>query len=855
MNTSQDTEAPNGNNIASRNNAGNRKSRGGSSFPQITAQGIAYDWLATASLIALTVVVTHSMTRLFVDSSFLTEVLVLAIGSHLLSMAARLMRLPAIVSALIWVTALVVTVTLMFYSDTAWQVLPTGDTLDAARQHLDQAWDTVNASPAPVEPVTGLVLCAGVALALCARLAETAAFVRGSMLVAILPASTVYGFTIAIDASSSSPSMSNSSNGAGDFALADLLSAAFFCGAVAASLLFAKCRDRSKETWVESRPGRGTLIMARSGSAVLAVAIVAGAAVGPRLSAEQPWIDLANLEVTEAAPWADGSDPGPEPWMDFDAAPPASDSSVAAASSAPRTLISPIVQIRSRLTQLSNRELFTVAVQGLPQYWRLTALDEFNGTEWRASSSYSDVDDLLPESLEAAADRASLIQTVALTGLGNSYLPIAYEARRVLHNGGIEMEYEAASSSLIKSRAAALAGPKQFTYAVESAVPVINNGDRLRNAETAMLEADFLEFNTRLPAVARDLVLGEAQQITRNGTSDYHRALLLQDYFRRSGGFRYDLDVAASASIESLEDFLFDVRAGYCQQFASAYAAMARSIGLPTRVAVGFTWGDWDPDRGQQGAYVVRGEHAHAWPEVYFADTGWVRFEPTPGRGAPGDFAVTGYLADQAGSAAVEAFSAVPEAGSSTAGDSSGNQANTSTSVPNFDEAPTEPSEADPSPSTRASSDVFKLLQQLLPVLLLAAAIAFLLGSIPLLRQLRHQQVRAGLKNDPAGLIEEFWSDAVEALALARIKPRPTETPLEFARRVNALLPGDEATKKLADLAMLTTHGRYAPSVSRVMADRAAVAVSAVIKACRSQASRRQRLAAALNPVTVFRTR
>ena len=129
------------------------------------------------------------------------------------------------------------------------------------------------------------------------------------------------------------------------------------------------------------------------------------------------------------------------------------------------------------------------------------------------------------------------------------------------------------------------------------------------------------------------MVLDEARRVTSDARSDYHRALLLQDYFRLDGGFRYDLETHSGHGIDSLEEFLFDVRAGYCQQFASAYAAMARSIGLPTRVAVGFTWGEWDSGRGEQGAYVVRGEHAHAWPEVYFAGAGWVRFEPTPGRG------------------------------------------------------------------------------------------------------------------------------------------------------------------------------------------------------------------------------
>src|SRR5690606_19777157 len=83
-----------------------------------------------------------------------------------------------------------------------------------------------------------------------------------------------------------------------------------------------------------------------------------------------------------------------------------------------------------------------------------------------------------------------------------------------------------------------------------------------------------------------------------------------------------------------------------CEQFAGAFAAMARSIGLPARVAVGFTQGETDP--AEDGLYVVRGEHAHAWPEVYLAGAGWVAFEPTPGRGMPFAESYTGVEPAQA---------------------------------------------------------------------------------------------------------------------------------------------------------------------------------------------------------------
>ena len=93
---------------------------------------------------------------------------------------------------------------------------------------------------------------------------------------------------------------------------------------------------------------------------------------------------------------------------------------------------------------------------------------------------------------------------------------------------------------------------------------------------------------------------------------------------------------------DAIEAFLRQ-RIGYCEQFAGTFAAMARSIGVPARVAVGFTPGTEQPD----GSRSVLGKNAHAWPEIWFDGLGWVPFEPTPGRGAPGAEGYTGLPAAQ----------------------------------------------------------------------------------------------------------------------------------------------------------------------------------------------------------------
>ena len=808
-------------------------------------RGDVHDWFSELALLSVTVVVAVGMSRLFTDSSFLRDVLALAVVSHVIAAAARRARLSTPSAALLWAGGVVMTATMLLYAETAWLVLPTFDTVGAARQHLVDSWSVINASEAPVEPVPGLVLSAGAALGLSAFLADTAAFRMRAAVTSIVPVSAVYGFTIAA--------------GTGDRAV---VHGALFSATLGASMVILWLRSRRADTWIEPRPGRGAPALARAGGAALLLAVVAGAVAGPRLpgASAEPWVDLARFEVTDAAPWVDRPSPDPEPWADFASGSPAASSTTQGTadpeSEDSRVLVSPLVQIRSRLTEFSDRELFTVAVlQDERQYWRLTSLDEFDGNGWRARSNYEEAAGPLVATGDPAVAGSPVVQAVSLTGLGNSYLPAAYEPRRVIDDGGVTLEYEAASGSLIKSRRAALEGPGRFMYAVESVVAVIDDPDRLRDVDASMLEPDFLAFNTHLPDDSREVVLAEAQRVTADGRSDYHRALLLQDYFRLDGGFRYDLDVHSGHGIESLEDFLFDVRAGYCQQFASAYAAMARSIGLPTRVAVGFTWGEWDSGRGEQGAYVVRGEHAHAWPEVYFAGTGWVRFEPTPGRGAPGDFAITGHVANQAG-LQPEAPVDSPQQASRPA--AAGADGSGFAGLPNpsdgGEDSGSEFSGVQDRAGDAGSAGPFGVgPSRLVAIGVLAlAAVGLMLGSVPVLRRLGRRRIRAGLAGDPAGLIEEWWSDAVEALALARLTPRPFETPLELARRVATALP---AAGPITELAVLATHGRYARSTPESMAVRAAVIGSRVIVACRSQATLSSRLVAALDPSTLFRGR
>jgi len=120
----------------------------------------------------------------------------------------------------------------------------------------------------------------------------------------------------------------------------------------------------------------------------------------------------------------------------------------------------------------------------------------------------------------------------------------------------------------------------------------------------------------------------DAARLTAKARSPYEATLVLERWFRSGGGFRYEEHPPVSSTNPPLVDFVEVTRAGYCQHYAGAMAVMLRMLGIPSRVAVGFTAGTW-----KAGVWTVTDHQAHAWVEAWFAGFGWLAFDPTPGRG------------------------------------------------------------------------------------------------------------------------------------------------------------------------------------------------------------------------------
>ena len=285
-----------------------------------------------------------------------------------------------------------------------------------------------------------------------------------------------------------------------------------------------------------------------------------------------------------------------------------------------RVVLTPLVGIRSRLGKQGVEELFRVH-SDTAAYWRVATLPEFDGRMFTMPSRT-----LVPldEADEAGPGGRTILQQIEIQGLEGQLLPAAADPRQVVSNA--EIRFEPDTSTLVKT-SPLLPGDQ---YSVVSAAPDVSP-EMLRAASSQNPPDDvFLGLPDNLP----DLVAELADEVTASATTDYDRMLALQNWFRT---FDYSVDVQSGHSSNAIENFL-QTRTGYCEQFAAAFAVMARTLDIPSRVAVGFTPGNLTLD----GSYSVTSAQSHAWPELWFDDIGWVAFEPTPGRGAPGAEDYTG---------------------------------------------------------------------------------------------------------------------------------------------------------------------------------------------------------------------
>ena len=255
--------------------------------------------------------------------------------------------------------------------------------------------------------------------------------------------------------------------------------------------------------------------------------------------------------------------------------------------------------------------------EGPKHYWRGMTYDTYNGRGWQNSNE--EQRPLLanqavsePEEWE---ERKRLEQQFELL---TPYELALYAANQPFHFDQPARSRWRDTRDLIGVESSS----PEITYTVVSLVPELTS-DQLKAAGDIYpewVEERYLE----LPGTVPQRVTELAAEVVREAESPYSQALLLEDYLRN---YEYTLDIPAPPGNRDVVDyFLFELQKGYCDYYASAMVVMARSVGLPARLAVGYAMGSYDEFTQR---YAVIEKDAHSWVEIFFPQYGWVEFEPT----------------------------------------------------------------------------------------------------------------------------------------------------------------------------------------------------------------------------------
>ncbi|HEU4567231.1 MAG TPA: DUF3488 and transglutaminase-like domain-containing protein [Marmoricola sp.] len=288
----------------------------------------------------------------------------------------------------------------------------------------------------------------------------------------------------------------------------------------------------------------------------------------------------------------------------------------------------PIVDLHRDLVQKKHVPLVYAQTDDPDtSYLRLAVLDEYNGNEWRPSPRHlpaaNKVDGTLPEppglfrSVPGSTARWALTLTPSFD---TRWLPTPYPARSIDIDGNWRYDSRTLDVVDLDSRQSGSA----ISYQVTAFHPRF---DAAHLDDTLSAPGDVQGPMTVVPTNLPPVVARTALRVTNEAETPYARAVALQDWFRDRGGFTYSTARRPGSGMAELAAFITHDKIGYCEQFAAAMAVMARTLGIPARVVVGFLH---PQPTGTRDSWVYTSDDLHAWPELYFSGYGWVVFDPTP---------------------------------------------------------------------------------------------------------------------------------------------------------------------------------------------------------------------------------
>ncbi|HKE98561.1 MAG TPA: DUF3488 and transglutaminase-like domain-containing protein [Actinomycetes bacterium] len=691
-----------------------------------------------------------SLARLYEDGRWLLPTWLTIASALGLAAVLRRFGLGSLLSLLVLLAGFVVVAGNLLFQDTVALVVPTPATLAAMRDAVHAAFQGVAEEAAPVAATREFLLltCAGAWAVTLA--ADGLAFRAGQPLLAIVPALGQFIFPAMIRPASP-----------GWYTLWFLL------GTAGLLLHEGRARLAAWGQWVASprvRPGSRWR-----------VPISPANATGRRLA-----IGVGALAL--AVPWLLPGY-GQEPLLDY------------RAERGPATTasINPFVSLKPNLLSRGNAALFTISAQEAT-YWRLLTLDRFNGVTFdtpamRPTGQF--VGDVSGD-LEPGAPARRLEQQITVEGWRGVWLPAAAAP--------LEVRVRRTVLTNVVHRGITIQGRwrRGFSYQVVSLIPD-PDARLLRQPQHA--DRPELSRYLELPRNLDSRVSQIAQDVAGTRPTAYDQALALQDWFRSGSNFTYDLDVPELLKgTDQLVRFLSTTRRGYCEQFAASMAVLARVLGIPSRVAVGFTPGELTGD-----GYRITAQDLHAWPELWFTGVGWIRFEPTPrpdqisdpfwtspvGRTAAPPTTLPGVSPTPSASPGAGANPRLPDeaTGGQAGGDSGGG-----------------------------------LLRN--PFVQVALVLLLLVALLPAAKAARRGAARARAR-EPAAAVRDAWAGLTDLALDVRAGRRPAESPGRFARRLGARFPdAAEPLERLTRVFERAVYGSRPPSAEQAGQARALAATA-----------------------------
>jgi len=551
--------------------------------------------VAVAAVGLLATITALAFGRVFTGQALTLKLLAAALLS--LAGAALLERRSLLLATIVSAAFLLLAVGWLVFPQTLLYGLPTKETLVTIGHALERVGEQARVQVAPTPPLAPLTLAAITAVWTATFSAHALAIRSGSPLLAVLPPAALVGFADTV-----------LEDGARPFYAVTFLLAALI-------VVFMDGLRRIHQwgpVWTWRGRNRRLAVSTARGAQRVAVLAVAVAVLVPGI--------LPGFRSQALVDFSAASSKG----IDLD----------------------PFVSIKAQLDLEEPVDLFRVTSvdpatgQAAPMYWRLYALDRFNGTSW----TNSDPEGTKGSFLSTSANLTIPAPTIAaptveqqyhmLIDLDAPWLPMAYPPEAVRYFS-VRVRYDADITAVMAPdgwKAGA-----EYTVSSRAVDPTPDQLDRvtLEQMRSAPWYAEVTSLPNDVPPAVHDLALA----LTRDAATPYDKVYSIQQYFTASNGFVYATDAGTRSDTNALVDFLTVSKRGFCQQFATAMTVLVRELGIPARVAVGFRTGAQDGD-----TFTVSSRDAHSWVEVYFPTFGWLSFEPTPSRPNPLEYVPGSYL-------------------------------------------------------------------------------------------------------------------------------------------------------------------------------------------------------------------